>query len=159
MIKETQKVNYEVLKETVTNGNQYAIVHVDAMDETIPLNKLAITNVETDAVEGYLKLNGVKDLLGFYFQPSERLKDHLILHWCFDEKRIKGVREQDLLIGLLTSLGYTNMRDLDNDGVNDSEVKDMDWDTIQARIDAGERFFGFFSKVEVKHVPTMPIEV
>ena len=141
------------LRDTFKYGYSYVIVYKDALDIDIPLGKTNVYNAD-DTVFASLSLNNVHTLLGASFVPVERMaRDYYLVQVCFDEKLIDGKREQELLKELLEAYGYQNIRDLNNDGINDSEIEDIDWDVALA--DISKKYFLFVSAREVQAVPVV----
>jgi len=151
--KETQHINTQELRETVTNGYQYIVVHKDALDIDIPMAKCAIFSNDTNEPTGdYLSINDISDELGSLFTPigGYVAADYRLVHWCFDERKINGLYEQDYIKQLLDANGYQNLRDLDNDGLNDSAIEDIDY--AAALADEGKKYYMLVSAKEVKSV-------
>ena len=151
----TEYANTELLLDTVTNGYQYIVVHKDALAIDIPLSKLATKLIADDTPTGnFLNIADMETLLGSKFVPVPKLDiNYVLIHWCFDEKLIGGKSEQELLKGLFTAYGFTNIRDLNNDGINDSEIEDVDWAGDLA--DTSKKYFLFVSAREVQTVPVV----
>ena len=158
--KETQYINTKELVDTVTNGYQYIIVHKDALNIDIPMEKCAIYDKATDTPTGnFLSISDISDELGTLFTPVSGYieADYRLVHWCFDERKIDGLYEQDYIKQLLDGYGYQNLRDLDNDGLNDSVIEAIDYDTALA--DGTKKYYMLVSAKEVKSVKRYVEEV
>lgn len=149
MVENIEYVNINKLKEVVTNGHQYVMVYIDAMDIEIPLSRLAVYDKEGGVIQRYLSINGLSLKLGHLFTPINVFGNYWLIHWCFDEKKIDGATEQDLLKALLSGYGYINIRDIDSNGINDTEIEDLNF-TDAFKLD--HKYFGFFSMREVKYL-------
>ena len=144
------------LRDTFKYGYSYVIVYKDALDISIPLDKTNVYN-EDGTVFDSLSLNNIHTLLGKAFVPVERMaKDYYLVQVSFDEKLMDGKREQELLKELLEAYKYQNIRDLDNDGINDSEVEDIDW--AGALADTSKNYFLFVSARELQEVPIVVVQ-
>jgi len=151
--KQTQHINTEELVATVTNGYQYIIVHKGALNVDIPMEKCAIFDNKTNKPTGnFLSINDISDELGTMFTPVDGYidADYRLVHWCFDERKINGLYEQDYIKQLLDGNGFQNLRDLNNDGLNDSTVENIDYDTALA--DTAKKYYMLVSAKEVKSV-------
>ena len=150
---ETEYIKRGELVDTVTNGYQYVVVHKDTLAVPIPLSKMAVYNTETNAPTGvFMSLQDVADELGNLFVPTQGFlnPDYVVIHWSFDEKKIGGLYEQDYLKQLLDGYGFQNMRDLTNDGTNDTEIKDIDYNGCLA--DTSKKYYLFVSAREIEYV-------
>ena len=150
---ENQHVDITELQATATNGYQYVVIHKDALDIEIPMSMCAIIDNETNEPTGnFLSINDISDLFGSLFTPVSGYidADYRLVHWCFDERKIDGLYEQDYIKQLLDANGYQNLRDLDNDGLNDSLVEDIDYDT--ALSDTTKKYYMLVSAKEVHNV-------
>ena len=151
--KETQHININELQETVTNGYQYIVIHKDALAINIPMAKCAIIDNDTNEPTGdFLSVNDISDELGTLFTPVSGYiaKDYRLVHWCFDERLIDGLYEQDYVKQLLDGNGYQNLRDLDNNGKNDTTIEAIDYDTALA--DTTKKYYMLVSAKEIRKV-------
>lgn len=149
---ENQHIHIAELQATVTNGYQYIIVHKDALDIEIPMTKCAIIDNATNEPTGnFLSINDISDLISSLFTPVSGYIDayYRLVHWCFDERKIDGLYEQDYIKQLLDTNGFQNLRDLDNDGLNDSLVEDIDYDAALAE---NKKYYMLVSAREVHSV-------
>ena len=140
------------LQATVTNGYQYVVIHKDALDIEIPMDKCTIIDNETNEPTGnFLSINDISELLGSLFTSVSGYidTDYRLVHWCFDERKIDGLYEQDYIKQLLDASGFQNLRDLDNDGLNDSLVEDIDYDAALAK---DKKYYMLVSAKEVHNV-------
>jgi hypothetical protein len=105
-------------------------------------------------------MNDISDELGSLFTPVEGYidSDYMLVHWCFDERKVNGLYEQDYIKQLLDGNGYQNLRDLNNDGLNDTLIEDIDYTTALA--DSTKKYYMLVSAKEVKRVKKYtPLEV
>ena len=151
--KETQHIDINELQETVTNGYQYIVVHKDALSIDIPMARCAIIDNETNEPTGnFLSINDISDEFGTLFTPVIGYigADYRLVHWCFDERKIDSLYEQDYIKQLLDGNGYQNLRDLNNDGLNDTAIEDIDYNTAFA--DTTKKYYMLVSAKEIRKV-------
>jgi len=151
--KQTQYIDTEALIDVVTNGYQYVVVHKDALNIDIPLDACSIFDNDTNKPTGnYLSIKDISDALGTLFTPISGYiaADYRLINWCFSERKINGLYEQDYIRQLLDKNGYQNLRDLDNNGKNDCLVKDIDYTT--ALSDTSKKYYMIVSAKEIKAV-------
>jgi len=154
----TEYILQSELVDTVTHGYQYIILHDDAKAIPIQMSKTAIYNKSDDSMTGrFLGVNDIDEALGHLFVPVGGYIDvgYSLIHWCFDEKRIDGKYEQDYLKEMLIANGFVNIRDINNDGINDTNIEDLDWDAALA---LENKYFCFVSAREVQHVRKVEYE-
>lgn len=147
---ETHYIRRDELLERVRNGYQYAILHKDALDIKVPKPIFGVYALADDSVADYMSLSGVRTVLGSDFKPVSGYisKDMVLVHFSFDEKKVNGLREQDEMMELLKAHGFVNLRDLNDDGINDTEIDEIDYSVMQANT----KYFMFVSAREVKYV-------
>lgn len=151
---DTQHINMSEITDTVTNGYQYIIVHSDALNIEIPMEKCAILDNATNKPTGnFLTITDINDILGDKFVPTlGYLADgYYLVHWCFDERLINGLYEQQYIKQLFSANGFQNLRDLNNDGINDSTVEMIDYATALA--DKTKKYYMIVSAREIHKVP------
>ena len=151
--KTKEYINTKELIDTVTNGYQYIIIHKDALAVDIPMAKCATFDSATNKPTGnYLSIQDISDELGTLFTPVSCYidADYRLVHWCFDERKINGLYEQDYIRQLLDANGFQNLRDLNSDGLNDSLIEYIDYDT--ALSDTTKKYYMLVSAKEAHSV-------
>jgi len=148
-----QYIKSSLLEETVTDGYSYIILHKSALTVPIPLSKMGIYNTIDNTLAGYMSLSDLSIQLGSLFVPASGIlgADYRVVHWGFDERLQGGLSEQQMLRQLLRSKGFTNIRDLNNDGLNDVGIEAMDWVTPLKNLT--KKYYCFASAREIKYLP------
>ena len=151
---ETEYILKDQIENTLKYGYQNLIVHKDSMDMSLyGLDKCAVYNISDNTqTSQFLTPNELSDIMGKLFVPVQGYisEDYFLMRWCFDERLIGGRREQDMLSQLLTYYGFQNLRDLDNDGLNDTEIHKIDYESALA--DTDKRYFMVVSSLEKNYV-------